>query len=75
MNEKQKSILNTLRLKTVIIVKNYSKIEISHYSPTNRKFPREFFARGQKAPWNFTIKTAKNTSIFRKILQLHICLY
>jgi len=50
MNEKQKSILNTLRLKTVIIVKNYSKIEISHYSPTNRKFPREFFARGQKAP-------------------------
>lgn len=50
MNEKQKTTLIALSSKTVVIMKNYSNIGISHYSPTNHKFPRELFSAGQKAP-------------------------
>jgi hypothetical protein len=48
MNEKQKNTLNALSLTTVVIKKNYSKMGISVYSPTNHKFPRELFSTGQK---------------------------
>jgi hypothetical protein len=59
MNEKQKVTLDTLSVKRVVIIKNYTKIGISHYSPTNHKIPMEFFSTEQKAPLSFRLKGQK----------------